>query len=93
MANTAQARKRVRQAAKARVANAAKKSQFRTSIKNVLKSISEKNAEQSKKESRADYGQVVVEALQVSPPMGSKTTSTPFFPTISFNLFLKSFFE
>ena len=50
MANTAQARKRVRQASKARVANAAKKSQFRTSIKNVLKSISEKNAEQSKKD-------------------------------------------
>ena len=49
MANTAQARKRVRQATKARVANAAKKSQFRTSIKNVLKSISDKNAEQSKK--------------------------------------------
>ena len=50
MANTAQARKRVRQAAKARAANAAKKSQFRTSIKNVLKSISEKNADQSKKD-------------------------------------------
>ena len=50
MANTAQARKRVRQATKSRVANAAKKSQFRTSIKNVLKSISEKNAEQSKKD-------------------------------------------
>ena len=50
MSNTAQARKRVRQAAKARVANAAKKSQFRTSIKNVLKSISEKNAEQSRKD-------------------------------------------
>ena len=32
------------------LANAAKKSQFRTSIKNVLKSISEKNAEQSKKD-------------------------------------------
>ena len=31
-------------------ANAAKKSQFRTSIKNVLKSISEKNADQSKKD-------------------------------------------
>ena len=37
-------------------------------IKNVLMEF----AEQSKKESRADYGQVVVEALQVSPPMGSK---------------------
>ena len=48
MANTAQARKRVRQAIKARSANAAKKSEFRTSIKNVLKSISDKNAEQSK---------------------------------------------
>ena len=50
MANTAQARKRVRQAIKARSANAAKKSEFRTSIKNVLKSISDKNAEQSKKD-------------------------------------------
>jgi hypothetical protein len=28
--------------------------------------------EESERESRADYGQVVVEALQVSPPMGSK---------------------
>ena len=50
MANTAQARKRVRQAAKARVSNAAKKSEFRTSIKKVLSSISDKNAEQSKKD-------------------------------------------
>ncbi len=50
MANTAQARKRVRQAAKARASNAAKKSEFRTSIKNVLKSISDKNADQSKKD-------------------------------------------
>ena len=50
MANTAQARKRVRQAAKARVSNAAKKSEFRTSIKKVLGSISDKNAEQSKKD-------------------------------------------
>ena len=50
MANTAQARKRVRQATKARVSNAAKKSEFRTSIKKVLGSISDKNAEQSKKD-------------------------------------------
>ena len=50
MANTAQARKRVRQASKARVNNAAKKSEFRTSIKKVLSSISDKNAEQSKKD-------------------------------------------
>ena len=50
MANTAQARKRVRQAAKARLSNAAKKSEFRTSIKKVLGSISDKNAEQSKKD-------------------------------------------
>jgi len=50
LANTAQARKRVRQAAKARVSNAAKKSEFRTSIKKVLGSISDKNAEQSKKD-------------------------------------------
>ena len=50
MANTAQARKRVRQAAKARISNAAKKSEFRTSIKKVLSSISDKNAEQSKKD-------------------------------------------
>ena len=50
MANTAQARKRVRQAAKARVSNVAKKSEFRTSIKKVLGSISDKNAEQSKKD-------------------------------------------
>ena len=50
MANTAQARKRVRQAAKARSSNAAKKSVFRTSIKKVLKSISDKNSEQSKKD-------------------------------------------
>jgi small subunit ribosomal protein S20 len=48
LANTAQARKRVRQASKARVSNAAKKSEFRTNIKKVLSSISDKNAEQSK---------------------------------------------
>lgn len=50
LANTPQARKRVRQAVKARTSNAAKKSEFRTSIKKVLKSISDKNAEQSKKD-------------------------------------------
>ncbi len=47
MANTAQARKRVRQADKARTRNSAQKSNFRTSIKKVLKSLSEKNKEAS----------------------------------------------
>ena len=47
MANTAQARKRVRQSEKARTRNAAQKSNFRTSIKKVLKSLSDKNKDQS----------------------------------------------
>ena len=46
-ANTAQARKRVRQAVKARTRNAAQKSNFRSSIKKVLKSLADKNKEQS----------------------------------------------
>ena len=47
MANTAQARKRVRQADKARARNASQKSNFRTSIKRVLKSLSEKDKDKS----------------------------------------------
>ena len=47
MANTPQARKRVRQAVKARTRNAAQKSNFRSSIKKVLKSLAEKNMDQS----------------------------------------------
>ena len=47
MANTPQARKRVRQADKARTRNAAQKSNFRSSIKKVLKSLAEKNKDQS----------------------------------------------
>ena len=47
MANTAQARKRVRQAVKAITRNSAQKSNFRSSIKKVLKSLAEKNKEQS----------------------------------------------
>ena len=48
MANTPQSRKRVRQAIKARNRNASQKSEFRTSLKTVLKSITDKNKEQSK---------------------------------------------
>ena len=47
LANTAQARKRVRQSEKSRTRNAAQKSNFRTSIKKVLKSLSDKNKDQS----------------------------------------------
>lgn len=47
LANTSQARKRVRQAQKARIRNASQKSNFRTSIKKVLKSLTEKNKDQS----------------------------------------------
>ena len=50
MANTNQARKRVRQANKARQRNASQKTSFRSSVKKVLNSISEKNSEQSKKD-------------------------------------------
>lgn len=39
MANSAQARKRARQAAKARLANASQRSAFRTAIKKVIKAI------------------------------------------------------
>ena len=47
MANTVQARKRVRQAVKARTRNSAQKSNFRSSIKKVLKSLADKNKDQS----------------------------------------------
>ncbi|MED5275182.1 MAG: 30S ribosomal protein S20 [Pseudomonadota bacterium] len=47
LANTSQARKRVRQAIKARERNASQKSAFRTSIKKVLKSLADKNKEKS----------------------------------------------
>jgi len=47
LANTSQARKRVRQAIKARERNASQKSTFRTSVKKVLKSIVDKNKEKS----------------------------------------------
>jgi len=47
LANTAQARKRVRQAIKARDRNVAQKSNFRTCIKKVLKSLADKNKEES----------------------------------------------
>ena len=47
MANTAQARKRVRQAVKARDRNVAQKSNFRTCIKKVFKSLADKNKEES----------------------------------------------
>tara|TARA_B100001778_G_scaffold263844_1_gene224601 strand:- start:2404 stop:2682 length:279 start_codon:yes stop_codon:yes gene_type:complete len=47
LANTSQARKRVRQAVKARTRNAAQKSNFRSSIKKVLKSLADKNKDQS----------------------------------------------
>ena len=50
MANTSQARKRVRQANKARQRNASQKTEFRSSIKKVLKSLAEKNSDQSKKD-------------------------------------------
>jgi hypothetical protein len=39
-----------------------------STIKNVILEL----MEQSEKDFRADYGEVIVEALQVSPPMGSK---------------------
>jgi small subunit ribosomal protein S20 len=47
LANTAQARKRVRQAVKSRDRNVAQKSNFRTCIKKVLKSLADKNKEES----------------------------------------------
>ena len=66
MANTAQARKRVRQANKARARNAAQKSNFRTSIKKVLKSLAEKNKDQSNsnfKEDMSVMDKLVVKGL------------------------------
>ena len=66
MANTAQARKRVRQANKARARNAAQKSNFRTSIKKVLKSLAEKNKDQSNsnfKEAMSVMDKLVVKGL------------------------------
>lgn len=49
MANTTQARKRVRQTLRARERNASQKSTFRSSIKKVLKSLANKNKEESNK--------------------------------------------
>ncbi len=66
MANTPQARKRVRQAVKARTRNAAQKSNFRSSIKKVLKSLAEKNKEQSNinfKEAMSIMDKLVVKGL------------------------------
>ena len=66
MANTAQARKRVRQAVKARTRNSAQKSNFRSSIKKVLKSLAEKNKEQSNinfKEAMSIMDKLVIKGL------------------------------
>ena len=66
MANTAQARKRVRQSEKARTRNAAQKSNFRTSIKKVLKSLSDKNKDQSNanfKEAMSVMDKLVIKGL------------------------------
>ena len=66
MANTPQARKRVRQAVKARTRNAAQKSNFRSSIKKVLKSLAEKNKDQSNanfKEAMSVMDKLVVKGL------------------------------
>tara|TARA_Y100000741_G_scaffold296989_1_gene237812 strand:- start:1822 stop:2100 length:279 start_codon:yes stop_codon:yes gene_type:complete len=66
LANTPQARKRVRQAVKARTRNAAQKSNFRSSIKKVLKSLAEKNKEQSNinfKEAMSIMDKLVVKGL------------------------------
>lgn len=66
MANTAQARKRVRQAVKARTRNSAQKSNFRSSIKKVLKSLAEKNKEQSSinfKEAMSIMDKLVIKGL------------------------------
>ena len=66
MANTPQARKRVRQAVKARTRNAAQKSNFRSSIKKVLKSLAEKNKDQSNanfKEAMSIMDKLVVKGL------------------------------
>tara|TARA_B100001778_G_scaffold80276_1_gene64918 strand:- start:113 stop:391 length:279 start_codon:yes stop_codon:yes gene_type:complete len=66
LANTAQARKRVRQAVKARTRNSAQKSNFRSSIKKVLKSLAEKNKEQSNinfKEAMSIMDKLVIKGL------------------------------
>ena len=66
MANTPQAIKRVRQAVKARTRNAAKKSNFRSSIKKVLKSLAEKNKDQSNanfKEAMSIMDKLVIKGL------------------------------
>ncbi len=66
MANTVQARKRVRQAVKARTRNSAQKSNFRSSIKKVLKSLAEKNKEQSNinfKEAMSIMDKLVIKGL------------------------------
>ena len=66
MANTPQAKKRVRQAVKARTRNAAQKSNFRSSIKKVLKSLAEKNKDQSNanfKEAMSIMDKLVIKGL------------------------------
>ena len=66
MANTPQARKRVRQAVKDRTRNAAQKSNFRSSIKKVLKSLAEKNKDQSNanfKEAMSIMDKLVIKGL------------------------------
>ena len=66
MANTAQARKRVRQSEKSRTRNAAQKSNLRTSIKKVLKSLSDKNKDQSNanfKEAMSAMDKLVIKGL------------------------------
>jgi len=66
LANKPQARKRVRQAVKARTRNAAQKSNFRSSIKKVLKSLSEKNKDQSNanfKEAMSIMDKLVIKGL------------------------------
>ena len=66
LANTAQARKRVRQSEKSRTRNAAQKSNFRTSIKKVLKSLSDKNKDQSNvdfKEAMSVIDKLVIKGL------------------------------
>ncbi|MFT4517389.1 MAG: small subunit ribosomal protein S20 [Gammaproteobacteria bacterium] len=66
LANTAQARKRVRQAVKSRDRNVAQKSNFRTCIKKVLKSLADKNKEESNanfKEAMSVMDKLVVKGL------------------------------
>ncbi len=48
MANTAQARKRARQAEKSRIRNAGQKSKLRTFIKKVIAAVEEGDAEQAR---------------------------------------------